>query len=73
MDVFNIGQQILNSVQDAVNSGDYSNLSRTIRNAVNGGGDARYWSVDTPGANYASSGKYTQKTTKIKSFIGLSE
>ncbi len=63
MDVFNIGEQILNSVQDAVNSGDYSNLSRTIRNAVNGGGDARYWSVDTPGANYASSGKYTRKTT----------
>ncbi len=62
MDVFNIGEQILNSVQDAVNSEDYSNLSRTIRNAVNGGGDASYWSVDTPGTKYASSGKYSHKT-----------
>lgn len=61
MDVFNIGEQILNSVQDAVSSGDYSNLSRTIRNAVNSGGDSRYWSVDTPGTKYASSGQYTQK------------
>lgn len=63
MDVFNIGEQILNSVQDAVNSGDYSNLSRTIRNAVNSGGDTRYWSVDTPVTRYASSGKYTQRTS----------
>ena len=63
MDVFNIGEQILNSVQDAVNSGDYSNLSRTIRNAVNSGGDTRYWSVDTPVTKYASSGKYTQRTS----------
>ena len=62
MDVFNIGEQILNSVQDAVNSGDYSNLSRTIRNAVNGGGDASYWSVDMPGTKYTGTGKSTQKT-----------
>ena len=62
MDVFNIGEQILNSVQDAVNSGDYSNLSRTIRNAVNGGGDASYWSVDMPGTKYTGTGKSAQKT-----------
>ena len=62
MDVFNIGEEILNSVQDAVNSGDYSNLSRTIRNAVNGGGDASYWSVDMPGTKYTGTGKSAQKT-----------
>lgn len=62
MDVFNIGEQILNSVQDAVNSGDYTNLSRTIRNAVNGGGDASYWSVDTPGQSHAGSQKTARKT-----------
>ena len=62
MDGFNIGEQILNSVQDAVNSGDYSNLSRTIRNAVNGGGDASYWSVDMPGTKYTGTGKSAQKT-----------
>lgn len=47
MDVFNIGEQILNSVQDAVSSGDFSGLNRTIRSAINSGGDASYWSVDT--------------------------
>ena len=62
MDVFNIGEEILNSVEDAVNSGDYSNLSRTIRHAVNGGGDASYWSVDMPGTKYTGTGKSAQKT-----------
>ena len=64
MDVFNIGEEILNSVQDAVNSGDYSNLSRTIRNAVNGGGDASYWSVDMPGTKYTETGKSDQPFCK---------
>lgn len=62
MDVFNIGEQILNSVQDAVNSGDFSNLNRTIRNAVNSGGDPNYWSVNTPGTKYTNSGQYTRTT-----------
>ena len=59
MDVFNIGDQILTSVQDAVSSGDFSGLNRTIRNVINSGGDSNYWSVDT---NPGGSGQTRQKT-----------
>lgn len=68
MDVFNIGDQILNSVQDAVSSGDFSGLNRTIRNVINSGGDANYWSVDTKSAGNTQAGKttYTHTTTKSR-------
>ncbi len=59
MDVFNIGDQILTSVQDVVASGDFSGLNRTIRNVLNSSGDANYWSVDT---NPGGSGQTRQKT-----------
>lgn len=46
-DVFDMGQDILNSVSDAVSSGDFSGLNRTIRNRVNGVSGSNYWTVDT--------------------------
>lgn len=63
MDVFNIGEQILNSVQDAVSSGDFSGLNRTIRSAINSGGDASYWSVDTKTTTANGQTTHTRQTT----------
>lgn len=45
--IFDVGQEILDSVQNAVNSGDFSGLNRDIRNTINGAGGSRHWTVDT--------------------------
>jgi hypothetical protein len=56
--VFDIGQEILDSVQNAVNSGDFSGLNRDIRNTINGAGGSRHWTVDT-----GRSGKSTRQSS----------
>ena len=45
--IFDVGQEILDSVQNAVNSGDFSGLNRDIRNTINGANGSRHWTVDT--------------------------
>lgn len=63
--VFDVGQEILDSVQNAVNSGDFSGLNRDIRNTINGAGGSRHWTVDT-GQGYGQSTRRDSSKAKAR-------
>lgn len=62
-DVLDLGQDILDSVSDAVSSGDFSGLNRSIRNRVNGATGSNYWTVDTGNSSGQSKARsYTEQS-----------
>ena len=67
-DILRSGEEIANSTLDAINTGNYSEVKRSIRNVIDGGGDKNYWSVDTStGYSRSSSTTRTQTTGGMSS------